>query len=98
MLRNLFGSKRDEVTGDWRRLHNEELHSLYCTHYCGVKTGHVSCTEEKSIHDFGRKHDGKIPLQRQDVCFSGMLHGTNVVIYQCLGQPISPIFKGPLKP
>jgi hypothetical protein len=24
-----FGPRRDEVTGDWRKLHNEELHSLY---------------------------------------------------------------------
>jgi hypothetical protein len=26
VLRNLFGSKWEEITGDWRRLHNEELH------------------------------------------------------------------------
>jgi hypothetical protein len=25
----IFGSKRDEVTGEWRKLHNEELHDLY---------------------------------------------------------------------
>jgi hypothetical protein len=25
----IFGSKRDEVTGGWRKLHNEELHNLY---------------------------------------------------------------------
>jgi hypothetical protein len=29
VLRKLFGSERDEVTGEWRRLHNEELHDLY---------------------------------------------------------------------
>jgi hypothetical protein len=29
MLRKIFGSKRDEVTGGWRKLHNEELHDLY---------------------------------------------------------------------
>jgi hypothetical protein len=28
-LRRIFGSKRDEVTGGWRKLHNEELHNLY---------------------------------------------------------------------
>jgi hypothetical protein len=28
-LRRIFGPKRDEVTGDWRRLHNEELYVLY---------------------------------------------------------------------
>jgi hypothetical protein len=29
VLRRMFGSKRDEVTGEWRKLHNEELHDLY---------------------------------------------------------------------
>jgi hypothetical protein len=28
-LRRIFGSKWDEVTGEWRKLHNEELHNLY---------------------------------------------------------------------
>jgi hypothetical protein len=27
--RRIFGPKRDHVTGDWRKLHNEELHNLY---------------------------------------------------------------------
>jgi hypothetical protein len=26
VLRRIFGPKRDEVTGEWRKLHNEELH------------------------------------------------------------------------
>jgi hypothetical protein len=29
VLRRIFESKRDEVTGEWRKLHNEELHDLY---------------------------------------------------------------------
>ena len=29
VLRTIFGSKRDEVRGDWRKLHNEELNDLY---------------------------------------------------------------------
>jgi hypothetical protein len=29
VLRRIFGPKRDEVTEDWRKLHNEELHNLY---------------------------------------------------------------------
>jgi hypothetical protein len=29
VLRRIFGPKRDEVTGDRRKLHNEELHNLY---------------------------------------------------------------------
>ena len=28
-LRRIFGPKRDEVTGEWRKLHNEELNDLY---------------------------------------------------------------------
>jgi hypothetical protein len=28
-LRGIFGPKRDEVTGGWRKLQNEELHNLY---------------------------------------------------------------------
>jgi len=30
VLRRIFGSKRDEVREDWRKLHNEELNDLYC--------------------------------------------------------------------
>jgi hypothetical protein len=29
VLRRIFGPRRDEVTGDWRKLHNDELHNLY---------------------------------------------------------------------
>jgi hypothetical protein len=29
VLRRIFGPKRDEVTEEWRKLHNEELHNLY---------------------------------------------------------------------
>ena len=31
VLRGIFGPMRDEVTGEWRRLHNEELNDLYCS-------------------------------------------------------------------
>jgi hypothetical protein len=29
VLKKIFGPKRDEVTGEWRKLHNEELNDLY---------------------------------------------------------------------
>ena len=29
VLRRIFGPRRDEVTGDWRRLHNEKINVLY---------------------------------------------------------------------
>jgi hypothetical protein len=35
VLRKIFGSKRDEVTGEWRRLHNEELCDMYSSSYSG---------------------------------------------------------------
>jgi hypothetical protein len=31
VLRKIFGPKRDEVTGEWRKLHSEKLHDLYCS-------------------------------------------------------------------
>jgi len=31
VLRGIFGPKRDEVTGEWRKIHNEELNDLYCS-------------------------------------------------------------------
>jgi hypothetical protein len=33
VLRRIFGPKRDEVTGEWRKLHNKELHDLYSSPY-----------------------------------------------------------------
>ena len=36
VLRGIFGPKRDEITGDWRKLHNEELNDVLLTkHYSG---------------------------------------------------------------
>jgi hypothetical protein len=32
VLRRIFGPKSDEVTGGWRKLHNDELHGLYSSH------------------------------------------------------------------
>jgi len=31
VLRRIFGPKGDEVTGEWRKLHNEKLNYLYCS-------------------------------------------------------------------
>jgi len=32
VLKSIFGPKRDEVTREWRKLHNEELNDLYSSH------------------------------------------------------------------
>jgi hypothetical protein len=59
VLRRLFGPKRDEVTRDWRKLHNEELNDLYSLHYIVrlVKSrrmgwaGHVArMGEDRGVH------------------------------------------------
>jgi hypothetical protein len=34
VLRGVFGPRRDEVTGEWRKLHNEQLNDLYCLMIC----------------------------------------------------------------
>jgi hypothetical protein len=54
VLRRIFGPKKDEVTGDWRKLHNEELHGLYSSpsmiRVIKAKmmrwAGHVACMGE----------------------------------------------------
>jgi hypothetical protein len=50
MLRTILGTKRDEVTGGWRKLHNEELHTSYSSpNIRTIKSrrmrwaGHVAC-------------------------------------------------------
>ena len=55
VLRRIFGPRRNEVTGDWRRLRNEELCDLYCSPNIirVIKsrrmrwTGHVACMGER---------------------------------------------------
>jgi hypothetical protein len=36
LLRKIFGPKRDERIGGWRKLHNEELHNLYSSRGTGI--------------------------------------------------------------
>jgi len=55
MLRRIFGLKRDDVTGEWRKLHNEELNNLYSSPNTlrVIKSrrmrwaGHVACMGER---------------------------------------------------
>jgi hypothetical protein len=74
VLRKIFGPKRDEVTGEWRKLHNKELHYLYFSSSIIriIKArrmrwaGHVARMGEKR-HDYRLlvgKPEGKRPLGR----------------------------------
>jgi hypothetical protein len=73
VLRRIFGPKRDEVTGEWRRLHNKELNDLYSSPNIRVIklrrmrwTQHVACMGEKGDAYWilvGRP-DGRRPLGR----------------------------------
>jgi len=74
VLRRVFGPKKDEVTGEWRKLHNEELRDLYCLPNIVrvVKSrrmrwvGHVAhMGEERGVHRvLVGKPEGKRPLGR----------------------------------
>jgi hypothetical protein len=74
VLRRIFGPRRDEVTGDWRRLHNEELNDLYSSLNIVrvIKSrrmrwvGHVErMGEEKGVYRvLVGKPKGKSPLGR----------------------------------
>jgi hypothetical protein len=74
VLRKIFGPKRDEVTGEWRKLHNEELRDLYSSLSIIriIKSrrmrwaGHIARMGEKSNASrlLVGKSEGKRPLGR----------------------------------
>jgi len=74
VLRRIFGPEWDEITGEWRKLHNEELNDLYCSpsfvRVIKAKimrwVGHVTRTgERRGVYSvLVGKPDGKKPLGR----------------------------------
>ena len=74
VLRRIFEPKRDGITGEWRKLHNEELNSLYFSPNISrvIKSrrmrwaGHVARMEEgRVVHKvLVEKPEGKRPLGR----------------------------------
>jgi hypothetical protein len=74
VLRRIFGPERDEVTGGWRKLHNEELHGLYSSPSIVrvIKArrmrwaGHVACMGEVrgAYNILVGRPEGRRPLGR----------------------------------
>jgi hypothetical protein len=74
VMRRTFGPKRDEVTGGWRKLHNEKIHNLYSSPNIIIMTNswrvrwawHVARMGEKrnSYRILMGKPEGKRPLGR----------------------------------
>ena len=74
VLRSVFGPKRDEVTGEWRKIHNEELSDLYSLPNIVrmVKSRRMRWAGHVVRMGQGRgvyrvlvgKHEGKRPLER----------------------------------
>jgi hypothetical protein len=72
VLRRIFRSKRDEMTGGWRRLHNEELHNMYSSQTIirMIKSrrmrwaGHVARMGRSTYRILVGKPKGKRPLLR----------------------------------
>jgi len=73
VLRKIFGHKRDEITGDWRKLHNKELNDLYYSpNIVQViksremrREGHVARKGDRrgAYGVLVEKPEGKIPLE-----------------------------------
>jgi hypothetical protein len=74
VLRRIFGPKRDEVMGDWRKLHNDELHNLYSSPNIirMIKSRRMRWAEHvarmgemrNAYEILGGKSEGKRPLGR----------------------------------
>ena len=64
VLRKIFGPKRDEVTAEWRKLHNEELNDLHSS------PNIIRVIIKKEMGKAWRKHG------RQEICIQGIGGGT----------------------
>jgi hypothetical protein len=78
VLTRIFGPRRDEVTGGWRKLHNEELHNLYSSSSIIKMTksrmvrwgGHVPRMGRRGMHNrlLVESQKERDQYEDQDVC------------------------------
>jgi hypothetical protein len=65
VLTRIFQPKRVDVTGGWRKLHNEELHNLFTSPYIIKEEEHVACMGKMNTYKIlVGKPKGKRPLGR----------------------------------
>jgi len=101
VLRRIFGPGREEVTGEWRRLHNEELNDLYSSPNIVrvIKlrrmrwVGHVACMcEERGVYRVlvgkpeGKNHWGNLGVDGW-IILGWISRRWDVVIWTGLGWP-----------
>ena len=90
--RRIFGPKRDEVKGEWRRLHNKELYALYSSPNINrviksrrlIWPGHVECMGDRGAYRIlVGKYEGKRPLGRPRLREEDNIkvHAFNIVLY-----------------
>ena len=73
VLRRIFGPKRDEITGEWRRLHNKELYAVFFSPNIirVIKSRrlrwawHLACMEERCNRVLMGRPEGRRPLKRR---------------------------------
>ena len=66
VLRKIFGAKKDEITGEWRKLHNVELHALYSS------PNIIRCLKSKRL-----KWAGHVARMEQSRAYRELKIGTN---------------------
>ena len=101
VLRRIFGPRKDEVTGEWRRLHNEQLNDLYCSPNIVrvIKSrrmrwaGYVACmVEERGVYRVlvgkpeGRNHWGDLGVDGR-IILGRISRRWDVGIWTGLGWP-----------
>jgi hypothetical protein len=98
-LRRIFAPKRDEVTGEWRKLHSEELHNLYSSPDIIRQAksrrmrwaGRVArMGEERQVHKIlVGKSEGKRPLGRPKRRWEdGIKMNLREIGWGCRGDPV----------